>query len=142
MKSKIVILFLLSATFSFVGCNKEEPEIVPNVYVNYEININEPAYINLTVPLGAVKISNIGYNGNGVIVFRKDDSEILAFDATCPQHMDYNSSVRLDENGSGTATCPHCGTKYYLFNYGYPSSGYRLKEYNVTFYGNYVKISN
>jgi len=128
--------------FANAGCDDNIEDIIPDVPVNIEFNLKEPQYLNLNVVMGAVKIDGYGYRNNGVIAFRLNENEILAFDATCPKHIDINASVNIDSNGSGTATCPHCGTIYYLVNYGYPKEGYPLKRYQVLKNGDYVRIYN
>ena len=143
MQTKVILIFLFSSfIFSNFACDDKLDEIIPDVLVDIEFNLKEPQYINLNVVMGAVKIDGCGYKNNGVIIFRLDDSEILAFDATCPNHIDINASVNLDSNGSGTATCPHCGTVYFLVRYGYPLEGYPLKQYQVIKNGDYVRVYN
>jgi len=143
MQTKILhILLLATFTLGLTTCDDGLDEIVPEVPVKIEFNLKEPAYQILNVVMGAVKINNVGYRNNGIIVFRLSQDEILAFDATCPKHIDINASVNLDSNGSGTATCPHCGTVYYLVNQGYPKDGYPLKQYKVIKTGDFVGIYN
>jgi len=143
MQTKIIYILLFSSLFfANTACDDTIDDIIPDVPVNIEFNLKEPQFNNLSVVMGAVKIDGYGYRNNGVIVFRLSDSEILAFDATCPKHIDINASVNLDANGSGTATCPHCGTVYYLVNYGYPKNGYPLKRYQVLRSGDYVRVYN
>jgi len=143
MQTKVIFIFLFSSfIFSNIACDDNLDEVIPDVPVNIEFDLNEPQYINLKVVMGAVKIDGYGYKNNGVIVFRLNENEILAFDATCPNHIDINASVNLNPNGSGTATCPHCGTVYYLVNYGYSKEGYPLKQYRVIKNGDDVRVYN
>jgi nitrite reductase/ring-hydroxylating ferredoxin subunit len=143
MRAKIAFLFqIIVICFISVGCGKDEPEIIPDVYVNFDFSLQEPEFTNLNVIFGAVKKNDVGYNGNGVIVFRADQDDYKAFDATCPQHIEVNTSVDLNENGSGKTTCPHCNTVYYLMNNGYPNKGYKLKQYRVSVSANRIYVSN
>ena len=143
MRAKIAFLFqILILVFISSSCTDDEPEIIPDVYVNFQFSIYEPGYNNLTVIYGATKKEYEGYDNNGVIVFRSDLNEYKAFDATCPQHITISTSVNLNENGSGKATCPHCQTVYYLMNNGYPANGYRLKQYRTSSNGEFVSVFN
>ena len=143
MQTKVILIFLFSSfIFSNFACDDNLDEIIPDVPVDIEFNLNLPQYNDLNFVMGAVKIDGCGYKKNGVIVFRLNESEILAFDATCPNHIDINASVNLDSNGSGTATCPHCGKVYSLVRYGYPDEGYQLKRYQVIKNGDYVTVYN
>jgi len=118
-----------------VSCVKEEEQIIPDVYVDFSINLNLPSYSALGSPNIAQKISSYGYKKNGVIVYRYSLDEFYAFDATCPQHINTPTSINLDQNGEvGTATCPHCNTKYYLITRG-TSNGHPLKTYRTFFNG-------
>ena len=143
MQTKVILIFLFSSfIFSNFACDDKLDEIIPDVLVDIEFNLNLPQYNDLNFVMGAVKIDGCGYKKNGVIVFRLNESEILAFDATCPNHIDINASVNLDSNSSGTATCPHCGKVYSLVRYGYPDEGYPLKWYKVIKNGDYVRVYN
>ncbi len=141
MQTKILYIFLIAIPI-FITCDDTATEIIPDVPVNIEFSLNEPAYSNLNVVMGVVKVQGYGYRGNGVIVFRQSENEIVAFDATCPNHITENTSVNIDAIGSGTATCPHCGRVYFLVNYGYPKDGYPLKQYRVIWNGNFVRVYN
>lgn len=136
---KILLVFLVPFMFS---CVEEAPRIVPDVYVNFSINIDLPLYSNLQADNNAIIIKNQGYNRSGVIIFRSFD-EFSAFDATCPQHIEKPTAIILDDNGTiGTATCPVCKAVYSFFDYGQSSTGYPLKRYVVTKTGSFLTVSN
>jgi hypothetical protein len=142
--AKILLIgILLGGIFSLHSCIEEEPKIVPDVYVDFTIQLDLPQYNALNSINNAIKEPNRGYDNNGVIVYRYTLDEYLAFDATCPRHVDISTSVNLDDGGfAGTATCPHCNTTYLLANLGYPDSGYPLKRYLVTISGRSLRITN
>lgn len=143
MRTKIAFLFQLLLLLTFtISCTDEEQDIVPDVYVRFDFHVNSPEYTNLLVPLGAVKRAGVGFNNNGVIVFRTSDYGYQAFDATCPQHITNSTSVNINANESYKATCPYCNTVYYLSNNGFPTKGYKLKQYRVTVSGEIVYVSN
>lgn len=143
MRAKIAFLFqIMIISFFLAGCGNDEPEIVPDVYVNFDFNLQEPQFTNLNVILGATIKDNVGYNGNGVIVFRADQNEYKAFDATCPQHISTKTPVVLNANGTGKATCPECSTVYFLMSNGYPPNGYKLKQYRTIVNGSYIRVTN
>lgn len=138
---------LASVVFGFAilfsSCVEEEPTIIPDVYVNFNISLDLPQYNALNSVNNAVKVPNYGYDENGVIVYRFTLDEFLAFDATCPQHIEKSTSIDLDDGGAaGTATCPHCQTTYSFFNFGQASKGYPLKRYKVSVNGSFLNISN
>ena len=133
-KAKILLVFMTFGIFSlFSSCVDEEPNIIPDVYVDIYVNLSLPQFFMLNSINNAVKIPNEGYDKNGVIVYRLGLEEYLAFDATCPQHVQVSTSVNLDNNGTeGSATCPHCSTTYSFPYYGQASKRYPLKSYKVS----------
>ena len=142
--TKIILAFTFWGMLSlFSSCVEEEPTIIPDVYVNLYINLSLPQFIALNSINNAVKVPDYGFDKNGVIVYRLGLEEFLAFDATCPQHIEKSTSINLDNNGTeGTATCPHCSTTYSFPYYGQASSGYPLKRYKVSPSGNMLHITN
>ncbi|MFP4556724.1 MAG: hypothetical protein ACLFNU_07625 [Bacteroidales bacterium] len=141
--SKAILLLIFGLSFFVFSCTEEEPTIVPDVYVNFSINLDLPQYNSLKSIQNSIIERNRGYDDNGVIVYRYSHEDFLAFDATCPQHITKSVAVVLDEEGtSGTATCPHCETTYSFFNFGQADSGHPLKRYQATFQGMFVQVSN
>tara|TARA_B100001057_G_C22488965_1_gene809463 strand:- start:235 stop:708 length:474 start_codon:yes stop_codon:yes gene_type:complete len=86
---KIILLLLLL----FSSCGKEE--VVRNPYLNninfyININLNLPAYDNLKFTGGGVRIAQGGMNG--LVLFNLNGETILAWEATCPNHVVRNCS--------------------------------------------------
>lgn len=132
----------------FVGCAKEEKHPIPNGCVNIELYLNFPEYSKLKNEGCAVIAKDPydcnGYYGNGVVVFKHPDENYgyVAYDATCPKHLEKPTAVRLDGDGCGfSATCPYCNTVY-LLDSGYPAEGYPLKKYRVSQQGNLLLVHN
>ena len=125
------------------SCNKDQSQIVPYVKVNITANLYYPQFSALNAPGNAVIFPYEGYNRNGVIIFRNSIEEYTAYDATCPQHIETKTAIKLDDNGSGgQATCPYCKTVYNFYSYGTASKGYPLQRYNVNISGNVLIIYN
>lgn len=140
--AKITIyLSLLITLLTFWSCVKEEPVVVPDVYVNFSINLLLPQYSDLNAPGNAIIIANVGYKGNGVIIYRLNLEEFFAYDATCPQHINKSKAVTLNDDPSN-ATCPHCETTYSFLNFGQASKGHPLKKYSVSLSGSFLNVYN
>jgi len=158
MASESKIRFFLIAgalAIIFSSCNKKN-DVVPNTYVNFTLDLNDPLFTNLSVFGGSVTVDSrtnnwgvgaAGYGGNGIIVcFGVDD--FYAYDRTCPHDYVVNSlsiKVNIDPGNSTIAVCPKCGTKYGLTVGGTPASGvgrYPLKNYRTSLQGNYVTVYN
>ena len=147
----ITVAFILALT----SCNKKN-DVIPDTYVNFTLNLNDPEFVNLSGFGGSVNVDSrtnnwgiaaAGYDGNGIIICAGIE-EFYAYDRTCPWDYVKNSlsvKVNIDPGNSTIAICPKCGTKYGLTVGGTPASGvgrYPLKNYKTSFQGNYVTVWN
>jgi hypothetical protein len=154
--SKITFFLITAAfVFSLTACNKKN-DVIPDTYVNFTLNLNDPEFVNLSGFGGSVTVDShtnnwgqaaAGYDGNGIIICFGVE-EFYAYDRTCPWDYVKNSlsvKVNIDPGNSTIAICPKCGTKYGLTVGGTPASGvgrYPLKNYKTSFQGNYVTVWN
>lgn len=77
---RIFILFVLS--FSFLTCNRDNA-IVPYVFVNFHIDLNDPEYTELNAVgnaqfLDVVMGERVGHQG--IVIYHKSMDEFTAFD--------------------------------------------------------------
>jgi nitrite reductase/ring-hydroxylating ferredoxin subunit len=154
--SKIRYFFItLGLTIILSSCNKKN-DVIPDTYVNFTLNLNDPEFNNLSVFGGSVAVDSrtnnwgpgaAGYDGNGIIICFGVD-EFYAYDRTCPHDYAVNNlsvKINIDPSNSTIAVCPKCGTKYGLTVRGTPASGigrYPLKNYRTSFQGNSVTVWN
>jgi len=154
--SKIGFLSVIITIISILSsCNKEN-DVIPDVYVNFNIDLSDPQFIDLNGFTGTVTVdaktnnwgvNAAGYNGNGIIVHAGVD-EFFAYDRTCPHEYSIDGSsvkVNIDPSFSIYAICPECDTKYALSAGGTPASGvgrYPLKNYKTSVNGRYVTVWN
>jgi len=137
------------------SCNKKN-DVIPDVYVDFTIDIFDPQFINLNALGGSDTVDahtnnwgtrSAGYAGNGIIV-TAGVNEFYAYDRTCPHDYEVNNTnvqIRLDKVNFAKAVCPKCGTVYELMSFGTPSSGtgrYPLKNYKTSFDGRNVWVRN
>lgn len=141
--AKLTFFFLTGFLFFIPqSCEKSLDNPVPGTYVNVNINLNNfvlgvnESMILTNVMTGA---QNLGYDNNGIIIFRNDLNEFSAYDRTCPYDIDRGKSiaVNIDQSKSQFAVCPECQSVYQLFYSGFPSEGsvspYPLKMYHTSF---------
>jgi Rieske Fe-S protein len=139
---KTVLLgFLLLAGVN--SCKDDYTSVIPYVYV--DMDFNKTNYIELNIPGGSVYFKNAGFGG--IIVFHdqiESQNPFLAFDAACTHEI--STTCRVVADGSGTATCPCCGSQYILIGgNGSPVKGPAiepLKQYRTSFAGNRIIVKN
>ncbi len=155
-RSKIVVFFLIPFVPFFIqSCKKSKNDVIPTVYVNFSISLNDPLFLNLVAPFTYSYIDSstnnygqpsAGYDGNGIILFRSTEDEFYAYDRTCPyDYVVKNKSVKVNVVDDIFAVCPQCSTKYALTANGTPLVGvgrYPLKNYRAYFDGLHVFVSN
>jgi hypothetical protein len=149
--------FLISGLFILLAgsCTKEKYDVIPDVYVDFTIDLYDVDFSILNGIGNYVYINAItnnwgqsaaGYDGNGIIVFSSNLDEFSAYDRTCPQDYALTGlSVKVNLVDIYYAECPECKTRYALTANGTPSSGigqYPLKNYRTSFDGRYVRVWN
>lgn len=155
IRSKIILFLLLAiTTVMLVSCKKNKNDVIPDVYVDFYINLNDPEFFDLnaignadTVGYWTNNYGSVaaGYLNNGIIVYRALLDQFYAYDRTCP-HDYYVNHKNVKVNVDGIfAVCPDCGTQYALPSNGTPYSGvgrYPLKNYRTALYGQTVHVWN
>lgn len=152
LKAKIIFFLITVLTaISLISCKKSKYDVIPDVYVDFYINLNDPEFFDLNAPMNYKiitsatnnwGINSAGYDYNGIIVYRLTD-DFYAYDRTCPHDFAVNGkSIKLNVDGI-YAVCPECGTTYALPSFGTPASGigrYPLKNYKTSFNGQIVHV--
>lgn len=158
INSKLRIFFVLVVLSVLIAsCKKSELDVIPYVYVEFSIPVNDPSFINFfEVPTSHVLVDATtnnegskagGYDGNGIILYCAQPGEYYAFDRTCPHDLSINgTSVAVEvEAGSIYAICPECSSHFALPSFGSPSDGpskYPLKMYHTSYNGSYLRVYN
>lgn len=140
-------LILMSGIILFQSCTKETSDVVPETYINIvlysdittQIGISQSRIITNTM----VPVNSLGYDNNGIIIYRNSQNEYFAYDRTCTYHIEESIAVNLWTNPM-FAVCPKCNTKYQLFWSGIPAdegpSVYPLKQYKASYNPNTFEL--
>jgi nitrite reductase/ring-hydroxylating ferredoxin subunit len=139
-----VRLFLFLVLFLGTNCEKDNCDVIPNVRVDFNVNLFTPPFDQLqaignsvAVPTSISQYSG-GYNGNGVILYRKVEDEFNAFDRTCTYAHETPIAIEIDKDNPFKAICPECGSEFFISAGGVPSEGSAancpLKEYNADYF--------
>ncbi len=136
---------IITILLIFPTCANPYDDVVPWVEVRVRVNTLSAEHIDLQSISGRAIVKNVGYGGNGIIIYRASESIFNAFDCTCTYEVSDTCGVVFDENNVAGAVCPCCGSKYELMNCGMPTSGkarYSLKSYRVSYADPYLIIRN
>jgi len=154
-KAKLVIFFIFFALIPY-SCENEKNDVIPDVYVDFTMDLNDIEFVNLSSVFGSVYVNAntnnwgqkaAGYDGNGIIVFAGPAGEYYSYDRTCPHdYYTNNLSVKVSVVDIIYAECPRCKSRYALTNGGTPLSDaiskYPLKNYRTSYLGNYLRVWN
>lgn len=124
-----------------VACVKNDGSLVPDVYVNFSIPINDPTISALNSPGGAVAIN--GHGVAGLIIYRRADGMYMAYDRCSTVNPEQKCQIVLDDPNL-TATDPCSGAKYSMYD-GAPVKApakRSLKQYNVVITNLYLQVIN
>lgn len=136
------IRFLLAAfSLLLVACVKNDGSLVPDVFVNYSVPINDPGISALNSPGGAVVVNNYGVAG--LIIYRRSDGQYMAYDRCSTVNPEQKNAVVLDDPNL-TATDPASGAKFSMYD-GSPVKApakRSLKQYTVVITNLYLQVIN
>ena len=154
-RAKLGIFFIFLALLA-ESCENDKNDVIPDVYVDFTMDLNDIEFVNLTTMFGSVYVNANtnnwgqkagGYDGNGIIVFAGPAGEYYSYDRTCPHDYKVNNlSVKITVVDMIYAECSRCKSRYALTNGGTPLSGtvsqYPLKNYRTSYLGNYLRVWN
>lgn len=129
---------LLSVVIFCSHCSPdfEYPQL-PAASFDFSFDIATSPYNALQTSLTGIVVGKgqYGYQRNGILMFRYIyDSDMFAYDATCPQPECIAKNQSLTFDSKTIAVCRNCKQQYDLLT-GLPTAKnakYRLKPYHVT----------
>ncbi|MCF6366893.1 MAG: hypothetical protein L3J35_11890 [Bacteroidales bacterium] len=126
-----VLAFVLVAVLSFFSCDENQSKI-PTVYVDFYVDLTNPAYNNLINLGGYVYVTG---GVNGILIYHSSLDEYQAYERTCPYDPDCGK-VYVNELNFNAVDSVCCGSEFSLLLSGTVSQGpsvYPLKMYSCTF---------
>jgi hypothetical protein len=105
LKSELFFIVFLPA-FALTSCGKADNDIIPDVYVDFTIDLMDPEFVSLSVigisdTIDALTNNwgyrSAGYDGNGIIIYSGPD-EYFAYDRTCPHDFSNNLSIKSNQS--------------------------------------------
>lgn len=116
--------------FILISCSKDNEDRIPNMYVNYQITLQEFTIKSSNGLLLVNKANNTGVAG--LIIYKKPNNEYVAFDRCSSVNPQQQCAVVPDDPNL-TATDPCSGAKFSMYD-GSPVKAPAtrgLKEYSV-----------
>ncbi len=142
-KGKLNILTILTF-LSIAACTKETHN-VPDALVDEVIYMNLPSSLPLQSPGGWIYHRG-GYKG--LLIYRRfgngNADDFVAFDRTCPNHIENTCGIVEVESDNLSVTCPCDGKQYLIFD-GIPyndNSSQPLRQYRVQYFGATLRVFN
>jgi nitrite reductase/ring-hydroxylating ferredoxin subunit len=135
--SKRVLVFVLISSWI---CCKKDNNSVPVVYTDIYLYTTEPAFAPLNAISGYAYIEG---GSKGILIYRKSQTEFLAYDRHCTYKVENGNSVTVDASGL-IAVDASCGSKF-LITDGSTNQGPAvnpLKQYQVAFDGTVLHVYN
>jgi hypothetical protein len=141
IKKNIFLSVLLALMMLLpLSCGKDGRHPVPDVMVNFTLNLESTQYIELNVVGGWAYFTG-GYRG--IIIYRQSIDEFRAFDRACPYHpYDDCALIRVFDPPLATDTC--CGSRFLLIDGSVVTgpSEWPLKQYRTFFNPPFLQVSN
>lgn len=143
LKNRIHIprLFIFSIFIWFIHCKDSESNNIPLVEVFIDINIDDPAYINLKTVGGWEYLTG---GSRGLIAFRLSQEEFKIYDRHCTFQPSSTCALVSVDATNFTASDQCCGSSFLLNNgsVSRPPATLPLKQYNSSFDGTTLRIRN
>jgi nitrite reductase/ring-hydroxylating ferredoxin subunit len=142
--SLIISAFLITAMMTLSACTPDLPEddIGVTQFDDLVLNLNLPTYQPLLVDGGYVYLNSIG--ARGVILYRRNSAEYLAFERNCPfQPSDACSTV--DVHQSRLYMFDACCGSSFNFSDGQPTGGpaWRpMRQYYTSLSGSTLTVTD
>lgn len=104
---------LLAGLLLSTRCNRDVQDI-PYVPVDFTLNVNLPAYMNLSVPTGYVLVAG---GSRGIVVYRYTSDTFVAFDRHSTSDIAAGCQVQVSDDGIFLVDPDTCSTsQWYIFD--------------------------
>mgnify|MGYP002279641321 CR=1 FL=1 len=134
-------VFIISVILTAVKCTKNQTDYgIPLVYVERQLNVNNPSFFNLSVVGGWEYV--VG-GSRGILVYRSGPSQFNAYDRHSTYEIDNNCRVEVDSTNIAVVD-PCSGSRWSIID-GSILEGpavLPLKPYATRFDGTFLYISN
>lgn len=135
-------LYIITITFLFLGCSKDDNQSIPLVRVDVTIYTNNPSFNTISVP-GTWTYVNGG--SRGLIIYRISNEEFKAYDRHCTYEPENSCGLVSVDATNITSIDSDCCKSTFILTDGSVTKGPAsrpLKQYQTSFDGNVLRIFN
>jgi nitrite reductase/ring-hydroxylating ferredoxin subunit len=138
---KIFITTLIIIFTTATSCHNDEEKPVPEVYVDFYININDPQFYALQTVGGYVYVTG---GVAGIFIYRESATSFLAFDRCCTYDVDKRCKIQIDTVTNQKLVCNTCKSEFSITSGAVIKAPAKqpLKQYSTTFDGEKVHVFN
>ena len=104
-------LFLILIILLF-SCKKDKEDLVPYVYVDFNIYLTNPNFVNLNSIGNSVYVTG---GVEGIVIYRKSQDEFIAIERCCSYIPADRRIVEKDSTGQALI-CPYCNSRFSIFD--------------------------
>ena len=101
--------FIISTLFY---CKKDKKDLVPYIYVNFTIFLNDPNFYQLQAIGNSVTVTG---GVSGIVIFRKSQDEFVAIERCCSYQPSDRCAVEKDSTNQALV-CPCCSSKFSIYD--------------------------
>jgi len=141
---------LITSSFTLILSCKGDDDVnnpfLPNVSVNFQINLNLPQFNNLKFPGGIFVDRTRGRGIKGVIIYNQDDRQFFAYELSDPNlNPSLECSTLTVEGARASSNCESGENIYAITSFGQQikgNGGFPLLPYRIEKNGNILIITN
>ena len=132
--------FLLLFFFATLHACTKDDNLIPDVPVSFRIQASELGGIGTAIYTQEI------YGLRGIIIYHNNTNEYVAYERACTYRPSNSCEVvQLNDETNPSYLTDNCCNSNFLLDDGTPFSGPALrplKQYNTTFDGTYIYVSN
>jgi len=143
---KIVFLVCFALILSCSGDDNQNNPFLPNVSINFQINLNLPQFNSLRFPGGVFVDRTAGRGIKGVIIYNQNDQQFFAYELSDPNvSPSLACSTLMVEGTRASSNCDGNERIYEIASFGQQiqgEGGFGLLPYRIRKVGNTLSITN
>jgi len=110
--TKITLLPIIFIFIILFSCKKDKEDLVPYVYVDFPIYLNEPGFSDLNAVGNSVTVTG---GVSGIVIYRASQDEFVAIERCCSYFPSDRCPVEVELSGV-SLICKCCNSKFSIYD--------------------------